>query len=479
MSLTIVSPNTVLANALMHTIDILRPRIAYAKPEKVKFVVGTQINGLPHIGTHMTQCAAFLLAEQVRNRFKIDTSILFGALDNAPHDVMLDPESHHAYQITYQHKLGKRHIDNLIHKYYLNFFNILSERTFVDYEIQTYSEQQSSPEFRLEFIKTLEELEMIRWFVSPSSGIPHIRFPCPQCRWAEKRSERTNLIGHNKKEAKFNSYCFDHMEYSSIVSVDSDCYLDLNTIYRNIVKESCLINDKKNLYVIVKGGDWVFACQQIDWALGLLGHTPNNLPVRVFTPQILTDTGAKLSKSLIKRGAMEINDDLESWLIDPDCWDRSEEEYAGLLIWTIEKLMSDPKHFYRSYSYKELQRIMKHHMSQPSKTIPIRTIRIYKKYFKLIEKGVKTIEIRVGYSSMKKIKPGQLLKFICQDDKCLTKVNRVTEYTSFKELLDSEDINKINPHVSYEEQLKELSNIFPSNREALGVLCIELQKVNK
>jgi len=389
------------------------------------------------------------------------------------------PESHHAYQITYQHKLGKNCIDSLTQKYYSNLFSRLSERTFVDYEIQTYSEQQSAPNFRLEFIKTLKELERIRWLVSPSSGIPHIRFPCPKCWWAEKRSERTHLIKHNEKEAEFKSYCFDHMEYSSVISEDSDCYLDLSTLYRNIIKESCLINDKKSLHIIVKGGDWVFACQQIDWALGLLGHAPNNLPVRVFTPQILTDTGAKLSKSLIKRGAMDIKDDLENWLIDPDCWDRSEEEYADLLIWTVEELMSDPKHFYRSYSYKELQRIMKHHISQPSNVPPVRTIRIYRKYFKLIKEGVKTIEIRVGYSSMKKIKAGQFLKFICQDDKCLTKVNRITEYASFRELLDSEDTNKINPHISYEEQLNELSNIFPSNKEALGVLCIELQKVDK
>jgi hypothetical protein len=41
--------------------------------------------------------------------------VRFGALDNAPHDVVLDPETHHAYQQTYFHTLGKDKTVGLTH----------------------------------------------------------------------------------------------------------------------------------------------------------------------------------------------------------------------------------------------------------------------------------------------------------------------------------------------------------------------------
>jgi hypothetical protein len=73
MSLPLTSPNTVLANALNQTVDLLRARIALKRPKRVDFIVGTQINGTPHLGTNLTQCAAFVLAREVRNAFSVDT----------------------------------------------------------------------------------------------------------------------------------------------------------------------------------------------------------------------------------------------------------------------------------------------------------------------------------------------------------------------------------------------------------------------
>jgi hypothetical protein len=101
-----MSPNTVLANALLRTIDLLRPKVIATRPSRIVFVVGTQINGAPHLGTNLVQAAAFALAKLARRRFSLSTSVQFVALDNAPHEVILDPEMHHAYQQTYFHALG-------------------------------------------------------------------------------------------------------------------------------------------------------------------------------------------------------------------------------------------------------------------------------------------------------------------------------------------------------------------------------------
>ncbi|MFB9302158.1 hypothetical protein [Kibdelosporangium philippinense] len=110
----LISPNSVLANALLRSIDILRPRVLATRPSRIEFVVGTQINGAPHLGTNLVQTAAFLLAKIARREFSIDTGVRFGALDNAPHEVVLDPETHTAYQQTYYHALGKDKISELI-----------------------------------------------------------------------------------------------------------------------------------------------------------------------------------------------------------------------------------------------------------------------------------------------------------------------------------------------------------------------------
>jgi hypothetical protein len=171
----LVSPNSVLANALLRSIDILRPRVLAARPVRIEFVVGTQINGAPHLGTNLVQTAAFLLAKIARREFSIDTVVRFGALDNAPHDVILDPETHHAYQQTYVHALGKDGIGELIERYYRAFFDSLSEATDTDYVVETYTDQQAGPAFRAEFLRTLERLEDIRWrrnaATAPSSCI--------------------------------------------------------------------------------------------------------------------------------------------------------------------------------------------------------------------------------------------------------------------------------------------------------------------
>ena len=96
----IVSPNNVLANAMLRSIDMIRPRLQASRPERVAFCVGTQINGAPHLGTSLVQTAASLLAKAAKRTFNVDAIVRFGALDNAPYDVVLDPETHHAYQQT-------------------------------------------------------------------------------------------------------------------------------------------------------------------------------------------------------------------------------------------------------------------------------------------------------------------------------------------------------------------------------------------
>jgi hypothetical protein len=261
----LISPNSVLANALLRSIDLLRPRVLAVRPARIEFVVGTQINGAPHLGTNLVQAAAFLLAKIARREFSIDAMVRFNALDNAPYQVVLDPETHTAYQQAYFHTLGKDKISELIEGYYQEFFRSLSEATDTDYAVETYTEQQATPGFRAEFLRTLERLEDIGWWLAPSHGVVHIRIPCPECGWAEKRADRTKLAHLDEDGASFTAVCFDHGHYEAHIDPEDDQpYVDLATLYRNLVKERALSRDTGTLHVMMKGGDWTFGCQLVD-----------------------------------------------------------------------------------------------------------------------------------------------------------------------------------------------------------------------
>ncbi|MGW0706734.1 hypothetical protein ACWD4G_12360 [Streptomyces sp. NPDC002643] len=355
-----VSPNTVLANALSHAEDVLTPRVVDAAPERIVFVVGTQINGAPHIGTSLVQSLTFATATRLRDKFGVPTEVQFGALDNAPYAIVGDHESGHHYQRAYVHALGEQGIIDQVNALYRPLFNDLSERLHVPYFVETYSQQQAGEHFRRTWLRVLPRMEAARWWLAPSSGVPHLRVPCPRpgCGWAEKYAQRTHVQDADADRAIISAVCLHHGEYEIIIGPDGGGYLDLATLYRNMVKELAVTGMRGTLYVMVKGGDWVFGSQLVDGALQAVGLTCGQLPARLFCPQIVSDTGAKLSKSLIREGHANLPEGAAPWMLDTRKWPGSASEYVDRLLDMAEVVLSDPRHFFRSYSAGELARMM-------------------------------------------------------------------------------------------------------------------------
>src|SRR5207249_8594131 len=79
----------------------------------------------------------------------------------------------------------------------------------------------------------------------------------------------------------------------------------------------------------------------------------------------------------------------------------------------------------------------------PSGAPGTRAMSIYQKYLRLIAAGRKTVEVRVGYPSMRRIAAEDRIRFVSGDEECLTRVTRVTEYPSFEAMLDHEDPGSI------------------------------------
>jgi ASC-1-like (ASCH) protein len=99
-------------------------------------------------------------------------------------------------------------------------------------------------------------------------------------------------------------------------------------------------------------------------------------------------------------------------------------------------------------------------------------------YLRLIASGVKTVEVRVGYPRMRKIKAGDQLTFISGDERVTTQVRRVTEYPDFGVMLDREDARSIGGELgeSRDDLLAVIRSIYPPDKERLGVLAIEIER---
>ncbi|QNT96779.1 hypothetical protein HEP81_06544 [Streptomyces griseofuscus] len=361
-----VSPNTVLANALTHAEDVLAPRIRTMRPARVTFVVGTQINGVPHLGTSLVQSLTFAAAARVRQRFDLPVDVKFGALDNAPHEVVTDATSGHRYQRSYVHALGEAALVDLVNELYRPLFDALSERLAIPYSVEMYSGQQQTEQFRRTWLRAHRRVDASQWWLDPAHGTPHVRVPCPApgCGWAEKYAERTRVfLGDH--HAVVHAVCLHHGPYEIRIAPDSGGYLDLATLYRNLVKELAASADHGRLSVMVKGGDWVFGSTLVDNALTATGLCGGQLPARLFCPQVVTDTGAKLSKSLIRDGKASLPEGSAPWMLDTRMWPGSLSEYADQLLAMADTLLSDPRHFFRSYSAGELGRLM----STPTRSV--------------------------------------------------------------------------------------------------------------
>ena len=191
---------------------------------------------------------------------------------------------------------------------------------------------------------------------------------------------------------------------------------------------------------------------------------------------VLTDTGAKLSKSLIRDGKVPPPAGIRPWMLDVTDWPGTTDDYVDALVWLVGRLLADPKHFYRSYTTAELDRIMNAHPAT-APAMRAREMNLYRRYFDLVANGTKTIEVRVQYPNLRALAAGDHIRFVCGRDEALTRVTRVARYSSFEDMLDTEGPENVNPTSPRNQQLANIRRIYGPEKEALGVLAIEIELI--
>lgn len=108
--------------------------------------------------------------------------------------------------------------------------------------------------------------------------------------------------------------------------------------------------------------------------------------------------------------------------------------------------------------------------------MPTHGMRVKYQYHLLYRDRLKSLEIRVGDPYIKAIGVGDIIIF-AEDESCRFKVKRITVYATVAAMLEQEDYRKIHPYESKAEILRVLTNIYPPERQKLGVYAFELEPV--
>ncbi len=101
----------------------------------------------------------------------------------------------------------------------------------------------------------------------------------------------------------------------------------------------------------------------------------------------------------------------------------------------------------------------------------MKTLWIKNEYLRWILEGRKTIEVRVGYSNILRLKVGDHVMLNARHPFVILRIGR---YSSFAELLENENAQAIAPDLSHDELLGALRKIYPAEKESLGVVALEI-----
>lgn len=117
---------------------------------------------------------------------------------------------------------------------------------------------------------------------------------------------------------------------------------------------------------------------------------------------------------------------------------------------------------------------------QRGEVVTVRTMRIKRPYYSAIMSGEKTLEVRVGYDSIKRYRAGELIQLETSQVTGQVHIKAVRVYESFNDAFAAEPWQRIVPDAASESiALDKLKEIYPPDKELLGVYVFEVAPVKK
>jgi ASC-1-like (ASCH) protein len=102
-----------------------------------------------------------------------------------------------------------------------------------------------------------------------------------------------------------------------------------------------------------------------------------------------------------------------------------------------------------------------------------KTLWIKEEFLQLILAGQKTVEVRVGYSNINRLQPGDVLLL---NEQHPYRIVEIRDYPDFEAMVSTENPETIMPGLSDPQLLLAgCRAIYPPEKEALGVVCLEIE----
>ena len=304
--------------------------------KRLEFVVGIRVNGNPHIGTYLTLASTFVFAEQARHRTSLPASVHIHFLDNDP--VISDTnavQSRPYFHCVFQKRSESESLE-FLNLHYFPYLDRLAALSGCSYTFETYSSSQLNPFFRSTVLKSLHQWKNFKYYVSglPFAGTPTgvrgLGSPCPKCGqfdgWVRPEIDLDRDHG-----AILKSNCPNHGEYSTLLTSSNDTFINLETTFRNVIKEIMTLNSPEVLAVMIKGQDWYEGLQNVNSVLEILGIDKGKIPLRFLLPVVKNKSGIKLSKSAIQKFSSDFVD-VNPTFLDMALFREQNRDYPEVLL---------------------------------------------------------------------------------------------------------------------------------------------------
>jgi hypothetical protein len=349
----IVYPPVGIAHITDQIPDLIADRMTTAS--RIRVACAMQPKAAPHFGTGIVILSAFALARLFEDTFGKPATVLLDMLDNAPaRTTVIDSVE---YSLCLSHAIDGGHsAADANTEPVRRLAAWAARRAEIGFRFRRYSQIQAQPRFRHGLADILSRPEAYEPLFSPSGHRLRVRPVCPRCGLVDKAARTVQVRQDNGLTLAFS--CGYHG--SQAVRLDDlAAVIDANTPIRTVLRSLCFSRDRDQQgveTVVLNGGDWAGAWMQRVYFDGLhqLGCSGLRVPFNIFTPQILDDSGAKLSKTIyLARGAYaEI----------PPAWTSMaafEERFGAVglnMLWDeISGWARSPEKFFRNYSVGYLE----------------------------------------------------------------------------------------------------------------------------
>lgn len=343
-----------IAHITKNLADLMRDRLSRATSIQCAFI--TQPKPKSHLGTIVVLMVAYAVAKYLHSNFGLPTTVLIDVLENSPSKTFTRDGCDYSLCLSHDVVDGVSTVEYNMRPV-IAVAKWLATESSIRFHVRSYREIQSEAVFREGLLYFFRHQADVIPLVSPSEHRLRIRPVCDVCGLVDKGALSVKF--HDSKNAPYlTAVCPNCGEFKTYFS-DYHRVIDANTPIRTILRSVGFINKQNTnniATVIVNGKDWAGVWMQRVYfdGLALLGYSGIQIPMNLFSPLILDESGAKLSKTIyLQDGAYSHLG--PAWVSASSFVEKFGEEGLRRLFGEINSWIDDPKRLFRDYSISYIQ----------------------------------------------------------------------------------------------------------------------------